>query len=177
VFHSLATAARTAALLGLLAPCLGAFAQSTAPLDAARLQAVCNSMASSIGPVTANYSFKNWEGIEQKQSVTFVPLTASCATGEPRWVMQFEKRSGMAPPTKIRLRFDQKGTDYVLSGIAGKADCYGAISKWFVAYWRNEGFQLTTAKVEAMNNNARTQWCPAMVDAASAAILKRINGK
>ena len=134
-------------------------------------------MASTIGPVTANYSFKNWEGTLQNQAVTFVPLTASCVPNQPHWFMQFEKRSGMAPPTKIRFKFDKQGTDYVLSGITGKADCYEAISKWFVAYWRNQGAQLTFEHVEAMNYAARDRWCPAMMDAASAAILKRINDK
>jgi len=168
---------RALALTGLFAPCTDVFAQNTLTIDGAQLQAKCNSMATTIGPVTTSFSFMNWENLEHKQDVTFVPLTASCVTNQPQWVLQFEKRSGMAPPIKIRLKFDQQGTSYVLSGIAGKADCYGVISDWYLAYWRNQNAQLTREHIEAMNTTARTKWCPAMVDAASTAILKRISTK
>ena len=175
--RSLVQAACTAAFLGLLAPAVGAFAQGTAPLDAAQLQALCNTMTTAIGPVTANYSFKNWEGVVQNQSVKFVPLLGTCITNQPQWYLTFEKRSGEAPAFKIRLRFDQSGTGYVLSEVAGKAECYEAAADWLVAYWRNKGYLLTPEQVEAMRNNTKHVSCPAMVNAASAAILKRFNGQ
>jgi len=177
MFGSLVLSGRAAALIALLAPSVGAFAQGTAPLDAAQLQALCNSMTSSIGTVTATYSFKNWEGIVQNQGVKFVPVSASCITNQPQWVLEFEKRSGEAPPFRIMLRFNQQGAGYVLSQVNGVNDCFAALSGWLVSYWRNKGYLLTPEQVDAMRNNTKNELCPAMVNATSAAILKRINGQ
>lgn len=177
MFGSLVLSRRAAALIALLVPSVGAFAQTTAPLDAAQLQALCNSMTSAIGPITANYSFKNWEGIVQNQSVKFVPLAGTCVTNQPQWILRFEKRSGEAPPFKILLQFGQRGTGYALTDVIGVNDCFAVLSGWFPTYWRNKGYLLTPAQVEAMRDNAKDAWCPAMVNATSAAILKRINGQ
>jgi len=177
MFRSLVQSALTASFFGLLSPVAGVFAQGTAPLDAAQLQALCNSMTTAIGPVTANYSFKNWEGTVQNQSVKFVPVSATCITNQPQWILEFEKRSGESPAFRIMMRFNQQGTGYGLAQVNGVNDCYTQAADWYVAYWRNKGYLLTPEQVEAMRNNIKTVSCPAMVNAVSAAIIKRINGQ
>jgi hypothetical protein len=147
------------------------------PMAPADLQRSCLDMSRAIGTVTATYSYKNWEGILQKdRTISFKPVAGACITDQPRWSMTFEKSSAGSPPYRLVLNFDLKGTSYVHSSPPNTGDCYEKTRDWFIDYYRNAGMIMNVAMVEAMSKSVRDGLCPAVSRSLANAVIKKING-
>lgn len=161
-------------LLGALSPALSAFAQATVPLTAAQLQRACADTKAAIGTVTASYTYKDWEGIQQTEATTFSPKF--CVTNQSDWTFYFTKSAGAAPAFDLVFLYVQNGTTYALKQQPDSSICTASFGPWVIAYWRSQGAQLTPGQITAMENNVKQQWCPALVRGISAAITKKMNG-
>jgi hypothetical protein len=151
-------------------------ANGAIPLTAAQLQAACANTSAGIGAVTTKYTYIDWQGASKTPSVTFEPKESICITNQIDWSFSFKKTSPGSPSFELSLFFTQQGNTYVLKEWPKSEACAGVLSTWFVDFWINRGGQLTESQKNAMRKNVKTSWCPAMVNAATNAIVARING-